>query len=829
MTEIGTTTISDGNDAVARLLKNIAASELDWNEAETRFQIIDRIIVDCLGWPRASLRLEQGHEGRAYSDYELGEPRCAIWEAKRQGRTFELPADPQGNIVKDLPSIMALDGEVSAAIQQVQGYCSARGVELAVATNGHQMVAFLATRSDGTPPLEGRCLVINGYEQLQDVFPKVWQMLSPAGVTERRLNRLLNIGEDRALPQKMSSLLENYPKYRYPSDLQTTLRSLGELLLIDVVDQPDTEKGFYEQCYCESGALSQHALVSKRMLAARYASLFDQAQKAPNVKPVQTRQGKPAFTPELISEAISRRPIVLLGDVGVGKTAFLKHLMHISAFEEFQNAIYIYIDLGSRGALSADLINFVLTEIETQLYDRYQIDVQEDRFVRGVYHADIARFQRGIYSGLRDQDPLIYEQKLLAFLEEKTTHRDRHLKDSIFHIARGRQKQIIVVLDNADQRDYEVQQSAFIVAQNIAKDWTAAVFIAVRPQTFYKSKQAGSLTAYPHRVFTISPPRVDRVIEQRLKFALSMAEGRVPIEQLQNIQLQLVNIAIFLKALIYSLSKNTELVEFLSNITAGNIRAVVEFVTTFIGSANVDAQKIINIMECEGNYIIPIHEFWKAALLGEYSYYDPQSSLAFNLFDIRNADQNEHFLVPMILGYLNSEGAHKSKDGFVSATSVVAEMQEWSFTPEATEAALRRANNKKLLESPSRVTFDEDEGGLLGDMPEYFRISTIGAYHLLRWITEFSYLDAVSHDTPILDREIRGALSPKIASFAITDRLDRALAFRKYLSRVWHCSNLAPSYFDWDSVLVTGEESFARVQYAIERNRKFPLKRGAVA
>ena len=84
-------------------------------------------------------------------------------------------------------------------------------------------------------------------------------------------------------------------------------------------------------------------------------------------------------------------------------------------------------------------------------------------------------------------------------------------------------------------------------------------------------------------------------------------------------------------------------------------------------------------------------------------------------------------------------------------------MQEWSFTPEATEAALRRANNKKLLESPRRVTFDEDEGGLLGDMPEYFRISTIGAYHLLRWITEFSYLDAVSYDTPILDREIRGA------------------------------------------------------------------------
>ena len=121
MTTTGTKTIAEGSEAVARLLKDIAASELDWNEAETRFQIIDRIIVDCFGWPRASLRLEQGQDGRAYSDYELGEPRCAIWDAKRQNRTFDLPADPQGHIVKDLPSIMALDSEVSAAIQQVQG------------------------------------------------------------------------------------------------------------------------------------------------------------------------------------------------------------------------------------------------------------------------------------------------------------------------------------------------------------------------------------------------------------------------------------------------------------------------------------------------------------------------------------------------------------------------------------------------------------------------------------------------------------------------------------------------------------------------------------
>lgn len=588
-------------------------------------------------------------------------------------------------------------------------------------------------------------------------------------------------------------------------------------MLIDVVDHQDAERQFYEQCYCESGALPQHALVSKRMLAARYTSLFDRTEKAPNVSPVQTGPGKPLLTPSIMTEALSQRPIVLIGDVGVGKTSFLKHLMYISAFEEFQNAIYIYIDLGSQGALTKDLSDFVLSEIEEQLYNHHNVDVYEAAFVRGVYNLEISRFNAGIYGNLRGEDPALYNQKLLEFLEEKTKHYDRHLKAAISHIARARRKQVIFVLDNADQRDYEVQETAFIIAQTLAKEWEAAVFIAVRPRTFFNSKQAGSLTAYANRVFTIAPPRVDQVIEKRLEFALNLAEGRITIERFQDIQLDLVGVATFLKALRYSLSHNTELVEFLSNITAGNIRAVVEFVTKFIGSANVNAQKIIRIMEEEGRYTIPVHEFWKAALLGEFSYFDPQSSLALNLFDIRSTNQNEHFLVPMILGYLNLGGGHKSREGFVYSTSIVEEMQEWAFNPEVTEAALRRANNKRLLETPKRVTFDEDEDKLYGDMPECFRISTIGAYHLLRWAGNFSYLDAMTYDTPILDGELLDCLKPKVASFAIVDRLDRALTFRKYLTKVWHSSNLSPQYFDWSSATATGEESFRQVRRAIER------------
>ncbi len=821
MTKVGTRTITEGQKALDDLISEIENDNRNWNESETRFQIIDRVVIDCLGWPRDSVQVEQPQDSRDYTDYELGVPRCVIWEAKRKDKTFDLPADPKKNMFRNLDSIVALSAETLAAVEQVRSYCSNRGVEIAVATNGHQIIAFLATRSDGVAPLKGRCFVVNGFEQFQNEFPKVWQMLSPEGITENRLKRILTVGEDRAIPEKMSLRLENYPKYRYPSQLQNSLRELGELLIVDIVDKTerDTEKKFYEKCYCESGALSQHALISKRILAARYASLFDQTETAPLVKPVQSGPRKTNFSPELITAPIARRPVVLIGDVGVGKTSFLKHLMHVSAFEEFQKSIYIYIDLGSQGALSDDLKKFILTEIENQLYTQYLVDINEHKFIKSIYHLEISRFHKGIYADLRKENPSAYNQKLLEFLEKKINDRDVHIKQAISHIAKGRKKQVIVVLDNADQRDYEIQQSAFIIAQNFAKEWDSAVFIAVRPQTFHRSKQFGSLTAYPNRVFTISPPRIDHVVEKRLNFALEMAEGRIPIEHIRDINLQLPNIATFLKALQISLRENSNLVEFLSNITAGNVRAVFEFVTKFIGSPNVDAEKIINIMESEERYVIPVHEFWKAALLGEYSYYDPQSSIALNLFDIRNIEPKEHFLMPMVLGFLHHEGDHKSSEGFVSSVSILEEMQQWSFTLEATEAVLRRASNKKLLESPKRVTFEEDEGGLYGEMPNYFRISTIGAYHLLRWITEFSYLDAMSFDTPILDENLRNDIAQRVTSFEISDRLVRATTFRQYLTNIWRNSNLAPSYFNWDTSLSVGDPSFNRVKQAVKRNR----------
>jgi len=629
MSSIPAQTLDEGRRRLGELIVTLSPLGQLSNEAETRFHFIDALLTDCLGWDHLAIHVEK-HEDGDYADYEVGKPRALIVEAKKAGLPFSLPVEQSARrVLAPLPALSEADPELEKAIKQCQEYCVKRGVQYGVVCNGPQLVAFLATRTDGIAPLKGKALTINGEAQLLANFNLLWQTLSPAGVEEKRLAQLLSSAVGVGLPRKLSSYLLEYPKFRYRNNAQEDLRTVADLLLEDVTTVPAMEPEFYRQCYCESGALSSYALVSKELIAARYAALFDPGQDAPHTAPVHEAPSTAPISPtDIVAQALSKRPIVLIGDVGVGKTSFLKNLIYVRAESEFDNAIYVYIDLGTQGALEPDLDRFVLNEIEQQLLDQYDIDVYEKSFVRGIYDFEVRRFRSGIWGELYETDKPKYEEKLIQHLENRIANTATHIRQAIRHISRGRKKTVILILDNADQRGLDVQQAAFLIAQNFAREWDAIVFIAVRPQTFHQSRRAGALSAYPPKVFTISPPRPELLIQKRLIFALNMAEGRLPVERLKGLVLNLKGLTLFLKALLLSLEHNKEILELLSNITGGNMRAVVELITRFISTPNVDSDKIISVMETQGRYFIPLHEFSKAAILGDYAHYNPESAVA---------------------------------------------------------------------------------------------------------------------------------------------------------------------------------------------------------
>jgi hypothetical protein len=188
----------------------------------------------------------------------------------------------------------------------------------------------------------------------------------------------------------------------------------------------------------------------------------------------------------------------------------------------------------------------------------------------------------------------------------------------------------------------------------------------------------------------------------------------------------------FLNSTLRSIKANQSIRQFLSNITGGNTRLVIELITAFCGSPNVDSEKIVSIEEKYGNYVVPLHEFTKHALLGEYAYYNSLSSLvACNIFDISAPEPREHFLSSLVIAFLNSSSSVKDNDGFVLGTTVLAEMIKFGFLEEQVRYHVRRLARKRLIETPYAHYREIEVPDREPPEQFHFRATSIGIYHLL--------------------------------------------------------------------------------------------------
>lgn len=671
------------------------------NEATTRLHLIDRLLFECLGWDREDCTAEEHHEGE-YTDYSLGVPsRKVVLEAKKEGLYFELPTGFD-KIACKLKTLLDLDDEIEKAIKQAVEYCQERGIPIGAVCNGHQLIAFIGSRQDGVAPVDGRALVFPSLENMRENYKELWFNLSKPGVFAYNIYSTLLTDAIQAPPERLSHRLVGYPGFKNRNPFQTELRTLGELFIEDIGRVPQLEDQFLSECYASSGALSQYALISRQVLEARYSLTLQKELQVATLQPARIREGvAPELTSEITADAISaglkRRVIILLGDVGVGKSMFIRHLVRVEARAIFDKAISLYVDFGKEPALADDLERFVIARCEAQLREA-GIDVRERDFIRGVYHGDLLRFSRGIYADLKKVDEKAFLIKEIEFLASKQEDRAAHLRACLEHVWKAHKRQIVIFLDNVDQRPFDFQERAFLIGQSLAETWPATVFIALRPDTFYHSRTKGSLAAYQPRVFTISPPRIDIVIKKRLHFALDQLKrtGRLSAFP-ANITINSETLSRYMAALLHSFETNDELNSFVDNLSGGNIRRALDFLNAFIGSGHVNAAKILAKYEEQGSYIISVHEFMRAVIYGDHEHYDPSTSPIANLFDISTPDGREHFLLGNIVGFIERNSGSTVQQGYVDAAPLYEFAQSLGFSPAQVNFAIQRAIEKKLM------------------------------------------------------------------------------------------------------------------------------------
>lgn len=788
----GETQFESARDAFLDLLRWYRSNRGKRNEATTRLHLIDTILFDCLSWDKLQDCAVEAPHGNEFADYVLSCPlSCVVVEAKREGMWFEVPVAKQRRFYL-IRTLCRECTNLRSAIEQATGYAQSRGIPLAVVSNGHQFVALVASRDDGRAPLDGRAVVFESMQAIANNFIQFWNLLSKPGIQDRRIFSALLGDHADPRPPKLSAQVHPYPGVQRRNFLQTDLQNLAGLILHDLPLSNDLDEAFMEHCYCPSDALSQHALVSKRFLESRYAALFEHGTDAPITQSTRTRKG---IRTNLLAEAIFKRPILILGDVGVGKTTFFRRLITRDAAAVLGNAIVLYIDFGSQAALAKDVRDFVSQEVALQLYREYDIDIDEAQFVRGVYHLELARMQKSISGRLRTVDPDAYKQKEIEKLIELSRDREKHLIMALTHITRAHLKQVVLILDNVDQRSDDIQQQTFTIAHAIAAGWPAAVFMAIRPETFHRSRRKGVLSAYHTKAFTIAPPRADRVIIKRLGFGEAICRGDVPIAVLQQGNRESVqNVEKVIRVLRKSFEDNYDLVECVDNMSAGNVRLALDMVAQFIGCGHVDTRKIIDILSRKRRYRVPLHELIRSIIYGESLHYDPRASAAVcNVFDVISADPASHFLILHLLHYLKVEGTMGSNDGFVSMDSAVGFAQGLGFTTPITTWAVGQMQARGLIDTAGPSELMGSEGSVSA------RISTRGAYHLQKLSRMFTYVDAMILDCAILDENFSARID--CDARAISARLDRCAIFVEYLDWAWskHKGETTPR-LDWEEI-----------------------------
>ena len=757
-------TLEHGFDRLQEYKTIIAAAE-GKNEAATRLLAIDTMLFEVLGWDRVTVEPEKYCREEGFADYVFqdGTGFGMVLEAKKADATFvicsnKLPVEPVGFalLAKECPA-------AERAMLQALGYAASLGSRYISITNGFQWLISLTFVSN-TIVTDRSVLAFESISAVEEKFRLFWECFSPAGVAANSVHGLLMDSRKSPPPTKLSQRLTNYPspatRNKISNELSVVLGAVWEEIRYE-----EEEEEFLKACYVEPDTAAASMALAKEMLDQHLSTeerLFSSA-----VDPKQAA--------EFLKTGLPEKPIVVLGKVGHGKTTFLHYLRKIKAKATLEKYIQIDINFLDQPDRAADVAEYVYVQVEEQLRDKYKTEIDDNSFVRAALHSDLSRFKKTPEAKAFESDSVEYRREELAFIKAIRSNKAHYMKRVFAHIRSGRKQSVAIFFDNLDRRPQDIQEEAYLKASAIARDWAAMVFVCLRPNTFQHSKRFGVLDSVAPKIIVVNSPRTGPVVARRIKYAKRYAEGeiipkRAPFSQ--EYSFRMPSVAKFLECLAESFRRNAKLCDLFGAISNGNTREMLTYVYNCVISMHLDSQEILDHLERDGKYIIPDHHALRAILYGDSMHYDPERSVFINLFDLQQTNPLQHFSRHLVLHYLIGIPESHPAYGFCSLKDVVRYLCQQSLEESHVVWTIRYLFERKLIESRDPI---EEWRNEMSDL----RITTLGKYHETILLNQFTYVDAMAIDTPILKDDARTAI---MDVFNINDRLKRAKNFVDYLN-----------------------------------------------
>jgi len=744
-------------------------------ESDARLKIIDRIMIEVLGWGHGEI-LTEDPASSGFADYNFrvnGRSRLIV-EAKRDGGSFKCANRPAGRGFK-LGGPVFNDPIVKGGIRQAILYCGAKNAELACLTNGQEWIVFRGNRlGDGKDTVDGSALVFGSLSIVEDNFALFFDLLSATSVSNYSYRGHFQEAEGQPVrtvifkkalnPVGTASVL---PLSSLASDLDRVMASFFHRLTGD--DDPD----LLSMCFVdtrESGQADTHlARISEDLLA--------------RIKQLET--GDSVLLTSLIARAAESRRnefVVIVGTKGAGKSTFITRFFKHILIEDVAKECHIFrINLGNSPGDVENLVDWLdralLEEMEEIIFSGMFPTFNE---LEGIFFDEYSRLKKGPLAKLYETNHAEFQITFGRQIEDLRTKRPHEYIDALVrYVVNSKRKLPVLVFDNADHFDISFQQRAYQYARSIYEANLCLVILPVTDRTSWQLSRHGALQSFEHVSLFLPTPPTSKIIRKRIEFLQDRIakERERPGERYflsRGIALSLRDLSAFTESLQAIFLQTSKVSEWIGNLANHDVRRALMLARNFVTSPHLSVDDLLKSYLAGTALEVTTRKATTALIRGHYKVYPVgQNEFVQNIFCLRDEIETTPLLGIRLLRLFEDAPTVEDDTASLDLDQILEYMQGMGVEPRVTQLWL-----DTMLKTGLCLNFDPTVVDI--EFASRLEISPAGRQHLEWARTERQYISAMADVTPIVSEpsfvELREALTRGNQSW-----IYKIVSFTRYL------------------------------------------------
>jgi len=620
-------------------------------EQDARFQVINRILTEVLGWKYIDIQTEPSVES-GYIDYLLiaDNRNRFVVEAKRASKILVDTKNPKVAYYKAGGAALksAHDG-----LQQAKRYCTDTGVLFSALTTGFEWIGYWAIRTDGKAPLDGKAVVFPTLESIYDNFALFYDLFSKEGVISSLYQIRIHEAEGLQVhhTEKLVSVIEkNEIRLLQKSKMAADLENIFKQFFSTMSGVNDPE--MLAKCFVESKE-SREADVNLEKIAKNLINRIDI---------VDSREGDELQEHIRVAVESQRGEFVLvIGNKGAGKSTFIDRFFRLILEKSLrERCLVIRVDLadsdGDVSTISSWLTQKIKKEIETSFFGKRPPAYEE---LQGIFYSEYVRWRDGEHKFLYTRDKQEFKEKFGAYVADIVDNQpDKYVRRLLRNAIMSRKLMPSIVFDNTDHFPQVFQERIFQYAQSVHRANFSFVICPITDRTIWQLSKSGPFQSYDTRAFYLPVPSTKDVLEKRVSFLKEKLDENAKKEKAdyfltKGIRLSIGDLNAF-AACIDDVFVQTEyisrMVGWLSN---HDIRRSLNISQRIITSPVVSMEDLIKTFLAENRLNIPKFKIKQALLFGDYNQFNQDANdYVLNVFTVRSDDVTSPLLKLSILRLL---------------------------------------------------------------------------------------------------------------------------------------------------------------------------------